>query len=261
MSVVDQLIGGLNYWLMTIFNLPGRGLVILSERLMSANVDISSLKGMWQFTAYIVSFFYLVLLVYAGFKLMVSGGSAEERAKSKKMLTDTVIMIIMVQLSYWLYSLAVSLSAGLSAAVFRQIPSSFFSLRMDFVNLFTMPVYLLVLLSTVILLTVRYIIVAFGVCAVPIAFCFYYFEPLKQYGRFILNVLFAFVFVPFFQALIILTASMLDSNYFMLHGVLLISSFVLADLVMVFVTLFVIVKSAIGVMKSDVVRVVSLVKN
>ena len=69
--------------------------------------------------------------------------------------------------------------------------------------------YLIVLLFTVILLTLRFMLVSFGVVLLPLSIFCYFLPPLKQYGKFLLHLLGSFIFVTFLDLLIILGCSML----------------------------------------------------
>ena len=69
--------------------------------------------------------------------------------------------------------------------------------------------YVVVLFITILLLLIRYLIVAFGVIFVPIGIFCYFVPPLKSYGKLILNILGSFIFITFIDAIIILGSSML----------------------------------------------------
>ena len=69
--------------------------------------------------------------------------------------------------------------------------------------------YVIILLITLLCLTMRYLIVAFGVLFIPIGIFCYFIPPLRSYGRLIINILGMFIFITFLDAIIILACSML----------------------------------------------------
>src|SRR3990167_1416119 len=84
----------------------------------------------------------------------------------------------------------------------------FFLLGLNLKFLFSIA-YVLVLFLTVLLLVMRYIIVSLGVILFPIGIFCYFIPPLRSYGKFIIHLLGVFIFVTFFDLLIILACSML----------------------------------------------------
>ena len=59
------------------------------------------------------------------------------------------------------------------------------------------------------MLIFRYVVVCLGVIIFPIGLFCYFIPPLKGYGKFIINVLTIFIFITFFDLLIVLCCSMI----------------------------------------------------
>jgi hypothetical protein len=136
------------------------------------------------------------------------------REMAKEWLKNTVIMIVLIQASFYLYKLFVELGSIMTSSVLSLVDYHFFMITTDnlvnvgleFIFIF---LYAIILLITVLFLVTRYLIVAFGVLFAPIGIFCYFIPPLRSYGRLILNILGMLIFVTFLDAIIILACSML----------------------------------------------------
>jgi hypothetical protein len=234
-----------------LLNSPIQPLLDLIKSLLTEPVQMNLFAPLWAIVLYIISLFYGILFLYSGFNFMVSGYDAEKRAKAKEWFRNIVLMIVLVQASYFLYVSVVDIGSLLTAGVINLVEDQFFLLTADnLVNVglqffFTLT-YVLVLLITVLFLTFRYIIVAVGVVFVPIGVFLYFIPPLKSYGRLILNFLGICIFVTFFDSLIFLICSkLLDISLFENFKILvMISSFLISNFLMFYLMFFSAIKSA-----------------
>jgi hypothetical protein len=251
---------------LSIINAPLQPFLTLTKNLLSEPVNIEAFISFWAIIIYIISIFYGLFIIFAGFNLMISGASAEKRERAKTWLKNIIFMILFVQASYLIYSYLIELSSAMTAGVFNIIDTEFFLLTVDnLVNIglqliLAVP-YALTLLTTIILLSLRYLLVAAGVVFFPIGLFFNFIPHLRSYGKLIINTLLIIIFLPFIQSLMLLTASKVAEipifeNFKML---IMLSSFVLINLTMVLLIIFAIIKAALGVMHSDVGRAVTTV--
>ena len=172
-------------FILNILNLPIKPLLALINNLMIEPVNISIFASTWSIIVYALSLFYGILLLITGFRLMVSGHSPEQREKAKKSLANILIMIILVQASFFLYSLALDVISSMSSTIYNLIPSNFFlvtsgsfsNIGLELTMVFP---YVLTLLITLILLSLRYICVGIGVVFCAIGIFLYFIEPLKE---------------------------------------------------------------------------------
>lgn len=251
---------------LTIINAPLQPFLDLNKSLLSEPVNIDNFVSLWAIIVYIISIFYGLFIIFAGFNLIVSGYSAEKRERSKEWLKNIVLMVFFVQASYFLYSVILELSASMTAGVINLIPEEFFQLTVDnIVNIglqlvLTIP-YLITLLGSIIMLSLRYLLVAVGVIFFPIGLFFNFIPPLKSFGKLILNVLLIIIFLPFIQSLMLLSASKLVeiplfANFKIL---IMIAAFVLINASMIFLVLFALIKAASTVLNSDAAKVITKV--
>jgi hypothetical protein len=252
-------------FLLSILNAPIQPLLNAVYSLLTQPVNIDIFSDIWVIIVYILSLFYGILLMYVGFKFVISGYSFEKREKAKSDLTNILIMIVLVQASFYLYSLFNQITASLTTVILNMVHQNFFLLTIDNVTnigleLVLLIPYLISIVTTLILLTLRYIVVSVGVILFPIGIFCYFFDPLKHYGKLIINFLISNMVLTFFFSIIFLASSMLlDVPAFQNFKILvMIGAFTLVNLVTLVIGLFVIVRSALKV-ATPVMRVVSVV--
>jgi len=155
----------------------------------------------WNIIRTVITSMYLAVLTYAGLKLMAGTMLGEdERNTLKKWVGGTVVSILLVNMSYVLYELVIQLNVGLSALVFKQ-PSlqGFIVASAAFILL--MVVQTSAVLLVILLLIVRNLLVLVGVVLFPIGIFLYYFPPTRRFGKLINTLVFANIFIQFFEVL------------------------------------------------------------
>jgi hypothetical protein len=238
-------------FILGMFNQSHQPLLDLIKKMLSENIDLAFFKGTWQYFVYIISLFYGLLLLYSGFNFIVSGHDSVKRQNAKLWLQNTLVMAILTQASFFLYSAVLDLSSGITNGVLSLIDSSFFIVKPDNIinfgfNFFMTFFYTLTLNTTLMFLTMRYIVVIAGVALCPIGIFLYFIEPLKGYGQLILNFLGICIFTTFIDSIILLTCSgLLQVTVFQnCKIVVLIAGFTIVNFAMFYFMLFSAIKSA-----------------
>jgi len=252
-------------FLLSILNAPIQPLLDAVYSLLTQPVNIDLFSSIWSIIVYILSLFYGILLMYVGFKFVISGYSFEKREKAKSDLANILIMIVLVQASFYLYSLLNQIIASVTTVTLNMVHQNFFLLTIDNITNIGLELtliipYLASIVTTLILLTIRYVIVSSGVILFAVGIFCYFFEPLKHYGKLIINFLIATIAITFFYSIIFLASSMLlDISIFQNFKILvMIGAFMFVNMATIAVALFVIVKSALKV-ASPIMKVVSVV--
>jgi len=252
-------------FLLSILNAPIQPLLDLAHYLLTQPVNTDIFVGVWGVIVYILSMFYGILLMYVGFRFILSGHSPEEREKAKAMLAHILIMMVLVQASYYLYTLIIEIVASVSTITLNMIDTHFFLLTIDNITNIGLELVLLIpylasILITLILLTLRYLIVSVGVILFPIGIFLYFIEPLKHYGKLILNFLIVTISLTFFYSIVFLASSkLLEVGIFANIKILvMIGAFMFINLGTIALALFIIVKSAMKVV-TPIMKVVSAV--
>lgn len=239
-----------------ILNAPIQPLLTFVKNLMINPVQISLLAPIWGIILYILSTFYALLFLYAGFSLMLSGHSEIKRAKSKEWFENIFLMIIFTSASYYLYDLILQMAGGLTAGMMSLVDPNFFKFTANnIVNIglefFLGMFYVFVLIITALFLILRYLIVAMGVVLFPIAIFLYFVPPLQDYGKLILNYLGVCIFVVFFDAIIFIVSSQMAQVplFSSMKMILMIGAFTTTNFLMIYFLLFSIIKSAMKAAK------------
>ena len=87
-------------FLLSILNAPVQPLLDAVHSLLTQTVNIDIFSSIWSIIVYILSLFYGILLMYVGFKFIISGHSVEKREKAKSDLANILIMTVLVQASF-----------------------------------------------------------------------------------------------------------------------------------------------------------------
>ena len=234
-----------------ILNLPVRPLLSMIDNLLTQPVNIEIFAGVWSIIVYILSLFYGILLLIVGFRFLLAGSSPEQREKAKRSLTNTILMMVLIQTSFFLYKLILEVISSVTTVIFNMIGDEFFLVTMDGVSnigleLVLIIPYILTLVVTLIFLVLRYLCVGMGVVFFALGIFFYFIDPLNQYGKLIMNYLFVVMALPFFYAIVFLASSkFVELEVFSnMKIVVMIGAFTLANLGTLFLILFVIFKAA-----------------
>lgn len=238
---------------------PLQPLLSITKSLLTEAVNINIFHSLWAIIIYILSLFYGLFFLFAGFNFMISGYDAAKRERAKEWFRNIVLMVLLVQSSFMLYDLMIELSSLLTSGVIDLIDQNFFLLVVDNLTglglqLTFLLTYLVILMLTIIFLGLRYLLVAVGVVLFPLAIFFYFIPPLQSYGKVIINVLLVVIFVPFFDAIILFGASALANvGAFSTFKVLLaIIAFLSIDLLMLFLVVFALLKAVFGALNSEI---------
>jgi len=243
-------------------------LLKLVKYFLSEPVKISLFSEPWSIIIYIISMFYGLVLVYIGLKFMLSGDSPEKREGAKSSLKNIIIMMILIQSSFILYSVLLDLSGALTKTMLDLTGDKFFRLSFDSFSSFALEllllgVYLVHLVAVILILAMRYIAVSAGVLFFVIGIFFYFIPFLQNFGKFILYTLGSLIFIPFFYSIIFLVSSkIIQINAFREFKILImIGSLDIIIFGTLFILLFVLIKATLSIMKpvKEVVTVVSSV--
>jgi len=250
-------------YLLFLLNAPILPLLEAVKRLLTTEVSIDIFQHLWSIIRYILSFFYIFLFMYSGYTFLTSSSNPVKRSQAKDSLRDAFLMIVLIQGSYYIYGILLSVSSMLNNAVLGMIDPHFFMITADnIINIglegllvFT---YVTMLFITLLLLCLRYIFVAFGVVLFPLGLFCYFIPPLKSYGRLILNILGVFLFITFINLLIILACSLLiqEQLFENLKIVVMIVCFMIVNYTLILSIKFALTKSANSSIKDDLSQTV-----
>ena len=251
----------------SVLNAPLKPLLGFIKSLLTEPVNIKVLAPIWAIILYVLSIFYGLLLLYAGMNFMFSGHNEVKRAKSKEWFQNVFLMILFTQMSFFLYGMILDVSSLLTAGMMNLVNEEFFLLTADnIINIglqfFFALFYVLTLLLTMLILMIRYLTVAIGVVLFPIGIFLYFIPPVQDYGKLILNYLGICIFIGFFDSVIFLVASQLIQIQIFenMKIMVMIGTFSMANLLMLYLLFFSIIKSALKTTASVARPIVSVAK-
>lgn len=155
----------------------------------------------WNIVRTVISSLYLTVLTYAGLKLMIGTIAGEdERNTLKRWVGGSIVSILLVNMSYILYGFAIQLNVGLSAMVFKQ-PNLIGFVAASAAFTMLLVVQTSTVLFVILLLIVRHLLVIVGVVFFPIAIFLYYLPPTRRFGKLLSTLVFANIFIQFFEVL------------------------------------------------------------
>lgn len=266
-GLVDCLLGAFGDWLVDVINAPVTPFLETIKTLLSAPPSVEAFYSLWVVIVSVISIFYGLFILFAGFNLIVSGGSVERRYNAKQWLQNVLLMVLAVQSSYLLYMVISQLASGLSAGVVSLIDPSFFQFTLDsFTNVALEislgVIYLFSLNISVLVFAITHIIASVGVLFFPFGLFFYFIPPLRDIGRFIISKLMFVLFLPFFASLILLGSAQLVSveSFGMIKFVLVVGAFQLVNLLMIILAFLAIFRAVMSVLHSDLAKGIMLVK-
>jgi len=234
--------------ILSIFNAPIQPLLDFIKRMLTEPADISLFVNLRTIMIYIISISYGLLFMWAGFNFMISGYNIEKRIKAKEWFKNILLMVILIQASYFFYELVIDINALLSTGVYNMIDPNFFLFDVETglaSGFFVIP-YALTLLVTALILVIRFLIISIGVVLVPIGIFFYFISPLRSYGSLIFDFLLTTIFSGFLSTIVLLCCSILvqamGSGLFKI--LVMMTAFSLVTLLLVVLVIFSLLKSA-----------------
>ena len=84
-----------------IINQPLEFLLNLINNLLTEPVNLEIFYYFWVLIVYIVSLFYALMFIYAGYNFLISGYDVTKREKAKLFLRDTLMMVVAVNASFF----------------------------------------------------------------------------------------------------------------------------------------------------------------
>ena len=236
--------------LTTILNAPITHFLLLIKFLFTIKINIQAFFPLWQIMVYILSLFYGLYILFAGFNFMISGYDPMKRMIAKEWIKNIIIMIVLVQASYFIYEIVLEIEHSLTSSVMSLVGNSIFlfSARdiLSGFGLFLISGYGITLLFASTLFFIRYLIIVMGVLFFPLGIFLYFSPVLQDYGKMILNFVVTSIFISFFSALILLASSriVMLSQFSSYKLFISMSAFTLCNFMMFYFMLFSAIKSA-----------------
>ncbi|HLC92473.1 MAG TPA: hypothetical protein VJH23_02080 [archaeon] len=208
MSIPDIILGMIKETAKESIKSFNKTLMEFTKHVLSNNPDVEGLKGWWQSIVTIISSFYLLVFLIAGFMFLFAGIDLSKREQAKHWLTNAIKMIIGVNISFALYQIILELATAITQFIWISGFDSFFSeaayANAGFALLFF---YAATIAIAAITLFLRYLFLMLGVVLFPIAIFLFYTPKLENWGKMILNLLGGALFMQFIDVIMFVAAN------------------------------------------------------
>ena len=268
-AIINQLVtaifNSLQNFILTILNAPISPLVNFLKSLIQEPVNIDLFQRYWEIIVYVISIFYGLILLTAGFNFITSSYDVIKRERAKEWLKNSVLMIILVGSSYLIYKLMIDISSIINTGILSLVNQNLFLITIDNpvnfgLELVLLFVYIFTLIITIVLLGIRYLLASLGLVLFPIGIALNYIPPLKSYGKLILNLILTAIFIPIIVSLVfVISSKLLEVGIFSWFKILVaITSLWIVNSLLIFMALFVGIKAVTSAAGSDISKAVKL---
>ncbi len=252
---------------LSVLNAPIKPFLAALKFLVTTPATLDALHSVWAVMVYVISIFYGLFILVAGFNFIISGTSAERRAQAKAWLQNAILMMLFIQASFLIYQLMAQIAASLTAGVVGMIDPNFFLFTIDdglstALQLTFGLFYLVTICITLLAFSINYLLALLGTLFFPFGVFFYFIPPLRDIGKFIMSAVGFVLFLPFFASLIFLGASELIKldYYSTLKIFFMIGSFWSVNIMMLLLAVLAIVRAVMGLLRTDIARGVLFLK-
>jgi hypothetical protein len=257
----------LSEFFLSIINAPIKPILGVIKLLLAQPPNIQAFSSLWAVLIYMISLFYGIFILIAGFNFIISGQNAEKRENAKQWLQNVILMMLFVQASFLIYSLVSELASAMTSGIVGMIDPNFFLFTLDnlanvFLEIALGIFYVTILFITVLVFSINYLLASIGVLFFPFGLFFYFIPPLRDIGKFIISKVIFILFLPFFASIILVGASELVKvgSFDMIKIVLMVGAFALVNILMILLAVLAIFRAVTGVMRADVTRGIMLLK-
>src|SRR3989338_5387672 len=93
-NLSDCITDALSDFFLSIINAPFKPFLSTIKLLLTQPPNIAVFGSLWVVIIYLISIFYGLFILFAGFNFIISGYSAERRAQAKEWLQNIILMIL-----------------------------------------------------------------------------------------------------------------------------------------------------------------------
>lgn len=210
------------------FYVPLNALFSLFDIFLGFDVDIKSLKELWNIVVSIIIPLFIISIAYNGYCMIFNSHSSYKLYKYKNGLKISIICLIIVSSSFSFYSYFLDFSNSIKSIIFEK--SNFFNIVTS--NIADIPENIIMSLTifiisflTLILLISSLLLSNFGIVLFPIGIFMISIELLNPYGKFLIEISLLSCFIPLIVSLFISLFSRISSmSLFSEHKLMVLAS-------------------------------------
>jgi len=181
---------------------------------MTANIDPYSFESYWLIIITVISSLYVIMFLLVGFKFLFGSYDAQQRSEAKEWAKKAVLVVISVNASLLIYSLALNLSSVIAGALWSEEFEALFMVEnLGVLDFLWLAFFSIAVLLAVITLVIRHIYLIVGVMLFPIGLFLNYIDPVKTYGSAILNTLGGAAFMNVLDVIVLIAVQLFWTEF------------------------------------------------
>jgi len=193
------------------FTLP---LLALIREFLLFNIEPLHFEKLWLLVVSVISLCYMVLFLVVGLKFLLGSYDAGQRASAKEWLKGAIVIVVAVNASLLLYSLALSLSSAIASYLWSsELDALLVNADLSPLNLLWVIMYASSAFFALITLFLRQVLLVAGVMLFPVGLFFYFIPPLRPYGYCVLSVLGVTGFMQVIDVIVLVAVNLVIAEF------------------------------------------------
>jgi len=244
-NIGQCIINAITGAIMGLLNFTLSPFIKLSFDFLETAPATSVFYNLWKTVTLMISALYTLLIICSGLYMILRSDNIEGRIKAKQYLKNSIIILILVPASFYLYTGLTEFASILTRIGLNNIDKSFLLIDFSSVSgaveeIILYVFYLFILIITTLFLGIRYFFASVGIVFFPIAILLYFIPFTQNYGKFLLNLILTTLFIPFFISIILAGFSKLSQVGMFQHFETLLAtiSFLTIDIMLVLIAFF-----------------------
>ncbi len=177
-------------------------LLSLVKEFITTNPDPLLMLDWWRLVVTLISMFYLLLFVIVGLMFIFGSIDSKTRTIAKTWLKNVLILIITLNISFYLYQTFLLLGSGIAQYMWTTNFETIYSPdAISGLNIFLLGTTTTTIILAFITLFIRHLFLLIGVVLFPIGIFFYLIPPLRGWGSIIFNLLGAAILMQFIDVI------------------------------------------------------------
>lgn len=240
----------LNNVLLDFINAPVDPLIGLVNDLLlvDGSEGLENFKSLWRLIANITSVLLVLVVAFMGLWFLFNSLQPKTRLLFKEVIKKIVLILVGVNVSYYLYKTLLVFNSGLTSSVLSLVSEEFLRLTFDSLVNFSLEiifgtVYLINLLVLVLLLSVRQVLLNAVVVLLPLIILLYFVPGFSGFAKTIIYSVLVLVFSSFLISIVLVVGSKMSMEATM-------TSFLIVNATLLIVNLLIFYLIALVVLKT-----------
>lgn len=171
---------------------------------ITTNPDINLVKPIYDTIVFILSSFFGLLFTITGIKFLIGGYNFESRADAKKWLQNIFILIVILNISFYVYQVSLDFGTATATALWDTNIDSYLTAQdWNVSNVIFLGFFSFAVVIGCVGVLFRYFFVMFNALVFPIAIFMYFIPPIKGLGKVLIEFSFGVIVMQIFDVLVL----------------------------------------------------------